>query len=43
MGDGPESGDQWGTVASVVTRAKAMALTWEAVGTLSDNGLERTL
>ena len=32
-----------GAVASVVTRAKAMALTWDAVGTLSDDALERTL
>ena len=32
-----------GSVASVVTRAKAMALTWDAVGTLSDEALERTL
>jgi hypothetical protein len=27
----------------VVTRAKATALTWEAVGALSDDVLERTL
>jgi transposase len=32
-----------GAVASVVTRAKAMALTWDAIGTLSDDALERTL
>ncbi|MDQ3226604.1 MAG: hypothetical protein M3Q50_08250 [Chloroflexota bacterium] len=32
-----------GAVASVVTRAKAMTLTWDAVGTLSDDALERTL
>ena len=32
-----------GTVASVVTRAKATALTWETVVTLSDDALERTL
>ncbi len=32
-----------GAVASVVTRAKAMALTWETVGALSDDTLERTL
>src|SRR5258708_7062044 len=32
-----------GAVASVVTRAKAVALTWDAVGTLSDDALERTL
>ena len=32
-----------GAVASVVTRAKAMALTWDAVGALSDDALERTL
>ena len=32
-----------GAVASVVTRAQAMALTWDAVGTLSDDALERTL
>src|SRR5258708_22975470 len=32
-----------GAVASVVTRAKAMALTWVAVGTLSDDALEPTL
>ena len=28
-----------GAVASVVSRAKAMALTWDAVGTLSDDAL----
>jgi hypothetical protein len=32
-----------GAVASVVTRAKAMALTWDAVDTLSDDALERAL
>ena len=32
-----------GAVASVVTRAKAMALTWDAVRALSDDALERTL
>ena len=32
-----------GAVASVVTRAKAMALTWDVVGALSDDVLERTL
>ncbi len=32
-----------GAVASVVTRAKATALTWDAVGALSDDALERTL
>jgi hypothetical protein len=32
-----------GAVASVVTRAKAKALTWEGIGTLSDDALERTL
>ena len=32
-----------GAVASVVTRAKATALTWETVATLSDDALERTL
>ena len=32
-----------GAVASVVTRAKAMALTWDAVSALSDDALERTL
>jgi hypothetical protein len=32
-----------GAVASVVSRAKAMALTWDAVGTLSEDALERTL
>ena len=32
-----------GAVASVVTRAKAMALTWDTVLTLSDDALERTL
>jgi transposase len=32
-----------GTVASVVTRAKAMALTWDTVVALSDDALERTL
>lgn len=31
------------SVASVVTRAKAMALTWDTVLTLSDDALERTL
>ena len=32
-----------GAVASVVTRAKALALTWETVSALSDDALERTL
>ena len=32
-----------GAVASVVTRAKALALTWDAVAALSDDALERTL
>jgi hypothetical protein len=32
-----------GAVASVVTRAKAMGLTWDGVGALSDDALERTL
>ena len=32
-----------GAVASVVTRAKAMALTWDTVGAISDDALERTL
>ena len=32
-----------GAVASVVTRAKATALTWDTVGALSDDALERTL
>src|SRR5215210_893619 len=32
-----------GAVASVVTRAKAIGLTWEAVEALSDEALERTL
>src|SRR5258708_3548642 len=32
-----------GAVASVGTRAKAMALTWDTVGALSDDALERTL
>jgi transposase len=32
-----------GAVASVVTRAKAMALTWDTVVALSDDALERTL
>jgi hypothetical protein len=32
-----------GAVASVVTRAKAMGLTWDRVGTLGDDALERTL
>jgi len=32
-----------GAVASVVTRAKAMALTWDTVGALSDDALERSL
>jgi len=32
-----------GAVASVVTRARATGLTWEAVGLLSDAALERTL
>ncbi len=32
-----------GAVALVVTRAKAMALTWDAVSALSDDALERTL
>jgi hypothetical protein len=32
-----------GAVASVVTRAKAIGLTWEAVEALSDDALERTL
>ena len=32
-----------GSVASVVTRAKAMAVTWDTVLTLSDDALERAL
>jgi transposase len=32
-----------GAVASVVTRAKATALTWDAVGALDDDALERRL
>ncbi len=32
-----------GAVASVVTRAKASALTWDTVVALSDEALERTL
>jgi transposase len=32
-----------GAVASVVTRAKATGLTWDTVGALSDDALERTL
>ena len=32
-----------GAVASVETRAKAMALTWDTVGALSDDELERAL
>lgn len=32
-----------GSVAAVVTRAKAMALTWETVLTLSDDALEQSL
>src|SRR3989442_215668 len=32
-----------GAVASVVSRAKAIALTWDTVGALSDDALERTL
>jgi len=32
-----------GAVASEVTRAKAMALTWNTVGALTDDALERTL
>jgi hypothetical protein len=42
-GDGPESGISAGTVASVVTRANAMTLTWDAVGSLSGDALERAL
>ncbi len=36
-------GTSAGAVASVVTRAKATALTWDTVGTLSDDALERML
>ena len=32
-----------GAVASVVTRAKAIGLTWDTVSALSDDALERTL
>jgi transposase len=32
-----------GAVASVVTRANAMGLTWDTIGALSDDALERTL